>query len=225
MSGIDEFGTFFDNARRSRVLKGMFEGYYGENMLRSVVFDTNRTWTGKVALTQAVYPGSKTICCVREIGWIIDSIERMLRRNPTQMSRVFGYKPGNSIYSRVETLMDSDKGLVGLPWSTMREAWFSEHASCLVVIQYERLARNPQATISALYEVLGEPSFAHDFENVVYDEAAYDGDLGMPGLHKVRERVAFVERKSCIPPDIFAKYADASFWLRPEFAREGIAMI
>ncbi len=225
MSGSDEFGTFFDNARRCRILRGVFDAYYGGSACKPVVFDTNRTWTGKLALTQAVYPGSRLICCVRDVGWVLDSIERMLRRNPMQMSRVFGFKPGSSIYGRVDTLMDSEKGLVGLPWSTLREAWFSEHASKMVVVKYENLASRPQETISALYDFLEEREFRHDFENVIYEAAAYDADLGMPGLHTVRERVSLLPRESCLPPDIFSKYAETSFWMKPELNRKGAIIL
>lgn len=225
MSGADEFGAFFDNDRRQRILQGVVSGYYGSQMDRSVVFDTNRSWTGKASLTQAVYPGSKIICCVREVGWVIDSIEKMLRQNPLQTSRVFSFKTGSSVYARVETLMNSESGLIGLPWSCMREAWFSENAKHLIIVKYEALTKNPEATLAGLYAALDEPAYKHDFNKVVYDAPDYDADLGMPGLHKVRERVEFVERAPCIPPDIFASYADSNFWLRPELNRRGATIL
>ena len=225
MSGGSEFSAFFDNDRRRRILKAVFDGYYGEETSGQVIFDTNRTWTSKMSLLQAVFQGSRLICCVREVGWIIDSLERMLRANPLQTSRIFDFKPGSTIYARVETLMDSDKGLIGLAWSSLREAWFSEYSGQLLIIRYESLARDPIATISKLYEALEQPIFDHNFENIVYDEPGFDADLGMPGLHKVRRRVEFLERPARIPPDLFAKYADTSFWLRPELNRRGITII
>lgn len=38
----------------------------------------------------------------------------------------------------------------------------------------------------------------------------------MAGLHRVREKIEFRPRDSCIPPDLFANYSDTSFWARPK---------
>ena len=215
MSGATEFAMFFDDVRRQRMLRSLFDSYYDTVPNGGVAFDTNRTWTARAALLGSLYPASRIICCVRDVGWIIDSIERMLRKNPLQMSRLFAYTPGGSVYSRVETLMNSDSGLIGLAWSSLREAWFSENASRLVIIEYDKLARDPEDTMRGLYATLNEKPFTHDFAHVVHDEPDYDVLLGMPGMHKVAERVEFRERAPCIPPDIFAKYADLSFWRKP----------
>jgi len=34
------------------------------------------------------------ICCVRGVSWIMDSIERLVRRNAFQLSRIFNFEPG-----------------------------------------------------------------------------------------------------------------------------------
>jgi sulfotransferase len=112
--------------------------------------------------------------------------------------------------------MNSDSGLVGSAWSNLREAWYSERADQLILVEYERFVDNPHAAMRRLYEAVDEPFFQHDFDKVQYDEPAFDADLGMPGLHRVRARVARDPRPPAIPPDLFAKYADSSFWrLRP----------
>jgi len=61
--------------------------------------------------------------------------------------------------------------------------------------------------------------------NAAYDEPEYDANLGMPGMHTVRRTVALQERSPCISPDLFAKYADASFWLRPDLNRRGVTIL
>jgi sulfotransferase len=225
MSGGSEFASFFDNPRRQSVLRGVFDGYYQDLPTDRVIFDTNRTWTGKAAMLKTLFPESKIVCCVREVPWIIDSIERMLRKNPLQMSRLMGFQAGSSVYSRVEVLMNSETGLIGTAWSTFREAWFSENAGRLIVVNYDRFVDQPQETIDALYAALGESPFAHDFNHVTYDEPDYDAALGMPGMHKVRESIEPDRREACIPPDIFSKYADTNFWLKPELNRRGAILL
>ncbi|MEE3624085.1 sulfotransferase [Nitrospirillum sp. BR 11752] len=220
-----EFGVFFDDDRRAAMLRGVFKSFYADVPPSSTVFDTNRTWTGRASVLGELYPDSRIICCVRDVSWIIDSIEHMLNKNPLQLSRVFNFQPGASVYARVDTLMNSDSGLIGLAWSTLREAWFGSQAHRLIVVPYDHLVKAPERTLSRLYEALGEAPFAHDFENVVYDEPDYDALLGMPGLHKVRERVEYRERKTCLPPDIFAKYTSANFWTKPELNTKGVRII
>jgi sulfotransferase len=219
MSSASEFAVFFNDERRRAILRGVFDSYYADVPVGHVVFDTNRTWTARSSLTAELYPESRIICCVRDVGWVVDSIECMLRKNPLQLSRIFNFQPGGSIYSRVETLMNSDNGLIGLAWASLREAWFSEYAKRLIVIDYEKFVRQPDAIVKKLYEELQEPAFEHDFDNVAYDEPDYDAHLGMPGLHKVQQKVQYRKRETCIPPDIFVKYADANFWTKPEMSR------
>ncbi|TWC00213.1 sulfotransferase [Bradyrhizobium macuxiense] len=225
MSGASEFAVFFNDERRRTIIKAVFDSYYAGIPVDHLVFDTNRTWTGKLPLLNELYPKSKVICCVREIGWVIDSLERMLRKNPTQLSRTLDYKPGSSLYARIETLMNSDRGLIGLAWSNLREAWFSQYASKLIVINYDTLVAAPEAVLRGLYRELEEPWYPHDFANLSYDEPEYDAHLGMPGMHKVGARVERQNREPCIPPDIFAKYAHLSFWLQPEAVRKGIVTL
>jgi sulfotransferase len=152
MSGGSEFAVFFNDERRRAILRNVFDAYYANVPPGQVVFDTNRTWNGKAALLNDLYPEARIICCVREVGWIIDSIEKMLRKNPLQLSRMLKFQPGSSIYARAEMLMNSESGLIGLAWSCFREAWFSEHAKKLIVINYDKLVQEPQTVMNRLYE-------------------------------------------------------------------------
>jgi sulfotransferase len=225
MSEGGEFSVFFDDARRKRMLQGLFDSYYADENNDKVVFDTNRTWTGKAALLGELYPEARIICCVRDTGCIIDSLERMLVKNPLQLSRIFNFQPGHSVYSRVEILMNSDNGLIGQAWSTLRECWFGEYAKRMILVQYDKLASEPERVMRSLYQELGETYYSHDFENVSYDEPDYDANLGMPGMHKVRAKVAQQKRSLCIPPDLYAKYSETSFWLRPELNQRGVKLL
>jgi sulfotransferase len=225
MSGSSEFVTFFDDQKRMQMLRAIFEGYYNAAREHHVVFDTNRTWTAKSAWIGRLFPDARIICCVREVGWIIDSVERILRANPLQLSHMFGFKPGTSIYSRLEVLMNSDSGLIGMPWSALRESWFAEDAKRLIVIPYDTLVREPERTLRRLYDALGEKYFAHDTGHVSYDEPLYDAQLGMPGLHKVRPVIEMTPRTPSIPPDIFAKYTEANFWLNPSMNVRGVLIL
>lgn len=211
-----EFGTFFNDQRRFDVLKSIVDGYYASQIRElehpRVIFDTNRAWTSRLPLINLLYPQARVICCVRDIGWIIDSVEQALAKNPLQLSRIFGFQPGISIASRTEYLMNHEKGLVGLSWTNLREAWHSQLSHKLIVVPYENLVRDPENIMRDLYVELGEPYFSHDFSNVEYDEPEFDRGSGMPGLHKVHKTVAHRERPPCIPLDILNRFGPLHFW-------------
>ena len=224
MSGASQFAMFFTDDKRHQILKGIFDSYYADRKTE-IVFDTNRVWTSRTALLAAMYPKARIICCVRDIGWIIDSVERVLRSNPFQTSRLFNFEPGQSVYARAEILMNFESGLVGHAWSCLREAWFSEQAARLLVIDYKALTQRPAAVMSSIYAAIDEQPFAHDFDNVIYEAEDFDTVLGMPGMHTLKRKVEYKERASCIPPDLLAKHADLQFWRRPELRRTGITVI
>jgi sulfotransferase len=59
----------------------------------------------------------------------------------------------------------------------------------------------------------------------VYDEPDYDAELGMPGLHRVRPIIAPESRPVCLPPDLFARYAEANFWTNPKLNPRKVLML
>jgi sulfotransferase len=213
MSGTSEYAIFFSDERRRRVLEGLLKAYHHDELEHNkLIFDTNRTWTTKLSLLNSLFPRSRVICCVREVPWVIDSVEKLVQRNPTHVSGIFQGKSSINVYTRVKDLMDSEHGLVGLAWVSLREAWFGEHADKLIVIRYESLVRDPSSVLRRLYERLGQEPFDHDFENVQHQEEEFDLRLGMPDLHTVRRRVEKVERTTILPPDLFMKHVDMNFW-------------
>lgn len=213
MSGASEFAPFFDDGRRHSILRGIFNAYHQQGSQGcDVIFDTNRIWTARIALIGRLFPSARVICCVRDVPWIIDSVECVMRRNPAQVSRLFGERGAKNLYGRVDELMDQQKGLIGLSWTSLREAWFGELAEKLIIVRYESLAKEPSRVMKQLYCLLGEKYYEHDFSNLEYSEDDYDSGLGMPGLHTVRRKVEYRERQTILPPDVFVRFSESNFW-------------
>jgi len=63
--------------------------YYHPPTEREVISDTNRRWCSKLPLIRELFPEAKVICCIRNIAWIMDSIELLIRRNAFDVSRLF----------------------------------------------------------------------------------------------------------------------------------------
>ena len=101
--------------------------------------------------------------------------------------------------------------MVGFALDALKEDFFGEQASSLILVEYEALARAPRPTLRHLYAFLDEPPFEHDFENVEYEADDFDLALGTPGLHRVRRRVEWVDRQSVLPLELFQRSANDIF--------------
>jgi sulfotransferase len=211
VSAGSEFAPVVGRDKRKALLHGLFDSYYAD-VGKEVIFDTNRGWSARLPLVRDLFPDAKVIACVRNVAWIMDSFERMYRANPYEFTRLFGAAGARgTVYSRLEGLAQHDQ-TVGHAWSALREAFYGEHAKSLLVVDYELLARAPAKVMPLIYDFLGEPHFGHDFDNVEYDAEEFDQQLGAPGLHKVKAQVKFTPRPTILPPDLFDKFNQMSFW-------------
>ena len=207
-----EFGPVVTTDQRRRLARGLFDSYYADQAGKDVIFDTNRMWSAQMPALMDLFPGARLIACVRNVAWVMDSIERRYRANPYEITRLFGDDTErNTVYSRVDTLAQRNR-MVGYPWTALKEAFYGEHAASLLVVDYDLLAGAPDKVLPLIYQFLGEPEYAHNFEQVKYDATDFDEALGLHGLHKVRARVALEPRQTILPPDLFEQYSQLSFW-------------
>jgi sulfotransferase len=199
--------------QRPEILRCVAETFCRSTSDCEVFFDTNRLWSAKMPLLADLFPGAKVIACVRDVPWILDSLERLFRRDPYENTRLFGNDGERAtVYSRMECLARHNR-LVGYPWTALKEAFYGEQSAELLVVDYEILAKAPEKTLRLIYQFINEPWYeGHDFENVDYDAPKFDEALGVSGLHRVRPRVTFEARKTILPPDLFQKFENMDFW-------------
>lgn len=211
VSAGSEISALVGPEKRERLVRGLTELFY-EDQPEPVIFDTNRAWTAKIDAIARLFPDARLICTVRDVNWVLDSLERQYRGNSFENTRLFDSQGERAtVYSRTETLASSNR-LVGFAYHALREACWSDHADRLVIVDYELLVSHPKRVIDLIYDFIGEPHFEHDFENLDYDAPAFDQQIGLSGLHKVRKRVAPDRRKTILPPDLFERYAGMAFW-------------
>lgn len=222
----NEGAVFIDDALRQRLLRAVFEAYYEEQHPKQVVFDTNRQWTTKLPALTRLFPDAKMICCVRNPAWIMDSVESLIRRNAFELSGIFNFEPGGTVYERIDGL-GSGNGMVGFAMHALREAIYGEHADRLLLVRYETLTANPLGALAAMYAFIGEPLFTHDPNHIApsHDMIEFDQRLGTPGLHAVGGSVQANRRKTILPPDLFAHYDQDEFWKDPAKLPPSVRMI
>jgi len=224
MSGRNEFSVFLTDELRQRVLRGIFSSYYDGLIGAEVVFDTNRYWCTRLTALSILFPDSRVIACVRDIRWVLDSVERLVRRNAFQPSSIFNYASDGTVYARVENLLRND-GLVGYAYNAVKEAFFGGDNANLMLLRYETLVNDPSRALAKVYEFIGEPLYEHDFEHVVLDNEEFDAKAGTPGLHRIRPKVGAVKRKTILPPDLFARYRDDAFWRDAKLNPHGVLIV
>ncbi|RON02891.1 sulfotransferase [Pseudomonas brassicacearum] len=212
-SAGSEFGAVIDTPLRRRLLRGLFDSFYADQADKQIVFDTNRQWSSRLPALNDLFPQAKVIACVRNVAWVMDSLERLYRANPFENTKLFGDAvERNTVYSRCETLAQRNR-LVGFAWAALKEAYYGEHAESLLIVDYDLLTQAPERVMRLIYDFIGEPWFEHDFNHLAYDAPEFDQALGVAGLHKVKPRVSLESRRTILPPDLFAQYAELSFWL------------
>lgn len=211
VSAGSEMASMVNIEQRKRLLRGLFDSYYADYD-QPVIFDTNRAWTANLPALMELFPEAKVICLVRDVSWIMDSLERQFRQNAFEHTRLFNNAGERStVYTRVEALANANR-LVGFPWHALSEACYSDFADRIVIVEYDLLTHRPQEVFKLLYDFLGEEMFDHDFDSVNYDAPEFDTQLGLSGLHKVHKKVEPRPRETILPPELFEKYSKLAFW-------------
>jgi sulfotransferase len=205
MSEDNEFSVFISpEQKRARILS-IFSAYYHPQADKEIIFDTNRLWCSKLPLILELFPLSKVIYCVRNIPWIMHSIELVIRRNPFDVSRLFNNPAERAtVYSRTETLSQGSR-LVAYAYNALKEAFYSEQSGSILRADYELLTIMPSKTMSLIYQFIGEEPFNHNFDNVQYNKTPkFDKKQKTQGLHQARDLVNFNKlRKTILLPDLF----------------------
>jgi sulfotransferase len=136
----------------------------------TVVFDKSHLWTMNPLLLGSIWPGGKTICCVRDLRPIFASFEKHHRKNaflddlPPQARK--------TITARALWFF-SREGMIGSPLTGVqdilrRNLHKSSDAQPATVFfwKYEDFIEDPEGSMNSLYEFLGEEPFAHNFSDV-----------------------------------------------------------
>jgi sulfotransferase len=223
MSARNEYSIFIDDAKRERILHGLFDNYYAD-CPAEVIFDTNRAWCAWMPAIAKLFPDAKVIACVRELPWVIDSIERLVQRNVFSPSSIFNYSAGGTVYTRANGVASTD-GMVGAPYDALKQACYGAQKDRLLLLQYETLTTDPVKTMHAIYAFIGEPAFEHDFDHVDYDVTEFDERAGTPGLHTVARTVKAEPRASLLPPDLYNRFVNDAFWRNPQNIPEGLQVV
>lgn len=204
------YGTECPPEKTKTILKGIFDNYYPDST-KEVAFNTNRGWPLLLPTVKDMYPSAKVLLCVRDIGWILDSFEVLIRKNPYVFTSMFSPEEGINVYTRCETLLNPGRTL-GFAYNSVKQGITSEYKKDIMIIDYINLASDPERMMKSIYKFIDEPYYDHDFDNVEASYDEFDEEVKLPGLHTTRKKVQYVQRETVIPPDIWQRVNGMEVW-------------
>jgi sulfotransferase len=158
-----------------------------------------------------LFPCTKMIMCVRDIHWVLDSFEVLIRKNPYTATQMFSDDENANVYTRCETLMRPDK-TVGFALTAIKQAITSAEKNMIMIVEYNQLAQKPEQTMKAIYKFIGQDYYQHDFDDVEYSNDEFDNDVSLKGLHTTRKKVSYIARPTILPPDIISHVSQMNIW-------------
>ena len=223
MSARNEYSVFIDDAKRERILHGLFDNFYAE-CTAEVIFDTNRGWCAWMPAIARLFPDAKVIACVRELPWVIDSIERL---DPAQ---------------RLQPVVDLQlqRRRHGL-YPRQRRGGTGRHGrSALRCPQAGVLRRaTGPAAAAAIRNLDHRPGQDHARHLRLYRRAGFRARFRPHRLrrHRIRRTrrhtgaayrrctVKAEPRETLLPPDLFQRFANDAFWRDPRRVPEGLQVV
>jgi len=209
---------------RQNIAIGALHGFYA-HVQRPVVIDTNRFWSGRIPLLNAIWPEKppKLIACVRSVPEILESLEDIHARNILEPNRITDYRSLN-LYGRVRMVWEGP--LLGDPHAMLREAVFGPYRHQLMLVRYESLVQTPEKVLKAIYDFIELPAFQHRLDQIQGpDSTAYDKSIGVPDLHRVRPTISRETKPRRLTPDLLNRYSRENFWEQESFRQTGVKII
>ena len=206
----DVFKNYPDHKSLDNVLNTVFDNYYKDWPQRIIVDRGPVTTPGNFNVMQKHFGNRfKVIVLVRDLIDVLASFVKWFENEPT----AYPNKLGKNIEEKLWALMDKN-GSIAKELIAIQNAF--NYKELCHFIKYDDLVKNPQQTISNLYQFLDEPLYPHQFSNlkqfqlngIGYD----DKELGN-NLHMIRTEVRKEDNpyKSMIPKSIVDAYGHITF--------------
>ena len=206
----DVFKNYPDHKSLNNVLNTVFDNYYKDWPQRIIVDRGPVTTPGNFNLMQKHFGNRfKVIVLVRDLIDVLASFVKWFENEPT----AYPNKLGKNIEEKLWSLMNKD-GSIAKELIAIQNAF--NYKELCHFIKYDDLVKNPQQTITNLYQFLDEPLYPHQFSNLKQFQlngiGYNDKELGN-NLHMIRTEVRKEDNpyKSMIPKSIVDAYGHITF--------------
>jgi len=179
-----------DPAQKAALGRAVLDALHHDRAPGATVFDANRDWLLLLDDLVRLYPLCRFIICVRNPAAIVNS----------HMLAAGGGKSGEDLEDTAAALSAPD-GSLGAGLEMLRAALSSPHAERMFVLDYDRLADDPEEVMDVLCDFLREPTFAHDPAEI--------GGAGFPGISGPVRRA---ENPMLLPTRLVLQLSGRAFW-------------
>jgi len=170
--------------------KAGMSAYFAAITDKPCVIDKSRGWGVHFdLLTMINGEEPKIICMVRDLRQILASMEKKFREAPDKQRPIENHAQllGTTTFKRTMAMLGSVP--VGLALDRLAEIHQRGWNKRMLFLRYEDLTVNPRQALKAVYDYLGLPEFAHDFDHVPQVTQEDDRVYGAAGLHNIRAKV------------------------------------
>lgn len=203
------------------IISSAIDNFYSD-IDKPYVVDKCRAWPNNVErITKYITDDVKIICPVRDPIDILASFIALVHRNPNEVSYIDKWLIERNIpindLNRCEYLMSPD-GIIDQSLYAFKQGFEKGCEKNMLLVEYEDLANNTQATMSKIYHWLGINSYQHDLENVDNKYREDDRVYDLKDMHEVRAKVEKTARSASeiLSPEIITRYSGRDFWRKPK---------
>jgi sulfotransferase len=169
--------------------EGGLAGFYEKITDKAIVVDKSRAWFHYYEWIKTFHPDPKFLVCIRDLRAVLSSMEKLFVKNRYRQD-------GADVHDTLAMVTQNNRighWLNTLPLGTaafrLVEAVQTGTFKHFHIIRFEDLTATPAVTMRKVYEYLGEPEFAHDFDNVEQVTKEDDSFVTFYGDHNIRQKV------------------------------------
>jgi sulfotransferase len=175
------------------MIRGLMAGRFREHQTKTC-FDKSRGWPSMLEFLKTILGSRdriKVLVCVRDLRDILASFEKLYRKTSetsTTPQERHAFFLNQTALKRASFMMN-EKEPVGRAVEIVNDALTRGWSNRLLFIDYDKLCKKPDKTISKIYRFLNLKSFDHDFDNIEQKTQENDEIYGFKGLHTVESKV------------------------------------
>jgi sulfotransferase len=222
LSNDELFLAYPKPEQAAKIISSVIENYYSD-VDKPVIFDKNRSWTNRLHYIPGYFNiEPKVLCPVRNIDEILTSFIMMHRRNPWDGNGKINFMDEMLIKNNIPLNDDnrceflaSPNGILGQSYNGLKECLMQGKQSNLHFIEYDDLMNDPENTMRAIYDFLGEEYYSHDFSKIENLHKENDKEIyGLADMHDVRSELKKVSAnpKEILSEKILQMCVNTEFW-------------
>ena len=210
LKNSDVFKNYPDHKSLDNVLSSVYDNYY-KDWPQRIIIDRGPVLTegNKILIDNYFKKEFRCIVLLRDLMDVLASYMKWYTENPN----AFVNKFGSNDEEKLMFLM-SDDGAIAKELKAIQNSFNYQDMCCY--IKYNDLVTNPELEIKKIYQLIGEPYYPHQFENLQQlniNDIGYNDTVLGKDMHTIRSTIQKIPNpyKDKIPQSVRDKYEHIRF--------------